>query len=202
MFQVMNQTRSLVAVAALAVGLVMAPSANAGLLIEPYLGYESGQTYAVASSLGDASYKTSGTVIGARLGYSLGLIVSSLWAGLDYSLVTGGTAKADFGGTSSDLARTNLYAVLGVDLPILLRAWVGYGLLNEAKTTSNGVENKVTGGTKMKAGLGLTLLPLVSVNLELFNTKGPKFSAAGVDTTMSTFEEAGGVLSLSLPLDI
>ncbi|MBX3017831.1 MAG: hypothetical protein KF767_08080 [Bdellovibrionaceae bacterium] len=179
-------------------GLMAAP-AHAGLMLEPYIGLEQGQTYSVIANLADASYKTSGSVLGARIGYSLPLL---FWFGVDYSLVAGGKAKPDFGGPDSDLKRSDLYAVAGVDLPILLRAWAGYGIMNETTVSNNIAETKITGGTKMKVGVGLTMLPLVSVNLELFNHKGAKVEIAGTNTPMSTFEDAGGVLSVSLPLDL
>lgn len=178
---------------------LMATPAHAGLMLEPYIGIEQGQTYAVVANLADSSYKTSGSVLGARVGYSLPLL---FWFGLDYSLVAGGKAKPDFGGQDGDLKRSDLYAVVGVDLPILLRAWAGYGLMNTTTNSNNVGETKITGGTKMKVGAGLTMLPLVSVNLELFNHKGAKVESGGVNLPMSTFEDAGGVLSVSLPLDL
>lgn len=172
--------------------------ANAGLMLEPYLGMEQGQTYAVIGGVGDVSYKTSGSVLGARVGYSMPLL---FWFGADYSLVAGGKAKPDFGGGDRDLKRSDLYAVVGVDLPILLRGWVGYGLMNTA-TASGTTETKISGGTKMKAGLGFTLLPLVSVNLELFNHKGAKYELNGAGVSTSTLEDNGGYLTVSLPLDL
>lgn len=174
-------------------------SANAGLLLEPYMGLSQGQTYSVAQNAADTSYKTSGTVLGGRIGYTLPIL---FWLGLDYSLLAGGKAKPDFGGSEGELTRSDLYAVVGVDLPILLRAWAGFGLMNTSTDKRNGVETKVTGGTKMKAGVGLTMLPFVSINLELFNHKGPKVENAGAALSMNTFEDTGGILGVSIPFDL
>lgn len=177
-------------------GLLAAP-AHAGLLLEPYIGLEQGQAYVVTAGA-DSSYKTSGTVLGARVGYTLPAL---FWLGLDYSLMAG-KGKADIGGNDGDLKRSDLYLVAGVDLPILLRAYAGFGLMNEATVSGSVVETKLTGGTKMKAGIGLTMLPLVSVNLELFNHKGAKYEAGGVELPTTSIEDNGGMLTLSLPLDL
>jgi len=190
---------TMVALTIVALSLTFTNPAQAALMLEPYRGLEQGQTYAVVTNVADVSHKTSGAVLGGRVGYALPLL---FWFGLDYSLVAGGKSKPDFGGGDGDLTRSDLYAVAGVDLPILLRAWYGLGLMNTTSVKRAGVETKVTGGTKMKVGVGLTMLPFVSLNLELFNHKGPKVDTGGVPSTMSTFEDAGGVLSVSLPLSL
>lgn len=178
---------------------LMANPAQAGLLLEPYMGIEQGQTYNVGAAYGDASYKTSGAVVGARVAYSLPLL---FWIGLDYSLMAGGKAKPDLGGSDSDMTRSDLYAVVGADLPILLRVWGGFGVMNTATAKTAGGDSTVKGGTKMKVGAGLTMFPFISLNLELFNNKGPKLESGGTTLDASTFEDAGGVLSVSLPLDL
>lgn len=190
---------TMLAISCTTMTLLIANPAKAGLLLEPYLGLEQGQTYQVVQNLADTSYKTSGAVVGARVGYTLPLL---FWFGVDYSMVTGGKSKYDFGGVDGDLSRSDLYAVAGVDLPILLRFWAGYGLMNTTTVKQSGVDSKITGGSKLKAGVGLTMLPFVSINLELFNHKGAKVESGGTNLTLNTFEDNGGVLSVSLPLDL
>lgn len=191
----MRNLTTLLAMSFVTLGVMTTP-AQAGIMLEPYLGLEQGQTYAVTSTA-DASYKTSGTAIGARIGYSLPAL---FWLGVDYSMMSG-KGKPDIGGSDGDLKRTDLYAVAGVDLPILLRAWAGFGLMNSATVSTGGVDTKISGGTKMKAGVGLTMLPLVSVNLELFNHKGAKYETGGTEVSTTALEDNGGLLTVSLPLD-
>lgn len=180
----------------IAMGL-LSPAAQAGLMLEPYIGYSQGQAYDVQPSI-DASYKTSNMVFGGRLGYTFPVL---FWAALDYSLGTSGKAKRDIGGGEGDLSRSDLYATFGFDFPILLRAWVGYGLMNGSTITGSS-DTKYSGGTNIKAGVGISVFPFVSMNLEAFSHKGQKYEWGGVSSTHEDFQDAGGTLSLSIPLDL
>jgi hypothetical protein len=153
--------------------------AHAGLMLEPYLAFESG-VLAEKSSLGiDVSKKLTGTVLGARLGYSLPLL--PVWFGIDYSLTTGGKAKADTPLSSDqDYKRQSAYATVGVQLPILANFWLGYGVLNDLELTSTGVSNKLSGGSNMKLGVGFKLIPFLSINAELYQNKQNKQTFNGV----------------------
>ncbi len=177
---------------ALALGL-FTPGASAGILIEPYLGYESGQNTAVGS--GDFSSKTTGVVGGLRLAYSLPLLV---WFGADYSMMPGGTAKPDFSGSSYTVSRSDLYAVVGVDLPILLRFWAGYGLVNSMVHKKPSGDETYSAGSNMKIGVGVKLIPLFNIYLEAY-----KHQSATVPATITgTYADVGYVLGLSFPIDL
>lgn len=166
----------------------------------PYLYIEQGQNFLADPAFGDASSKSSGTVLGGRIGYSLPIL---MWFGIDYSFSTGGKYKPDNGAAQGDLTRNDLYAMVGVDLPILLRAWAGFGLMNSVTTKdSTGGESKTKGGTKLKAGVGLGFIPFVSINLEAWNHKGYKLESAGVETTAALAEDSGVGLGISVPFDL
>ncbi len=85
----------------------------------------------------DADGKFDGSLLGARLAYRSPVM---FWAGLDVALGVSGTFKPD-SGANQDGKRTTVGLVAGLDLPVLLRAWVGYGFYNHIKfddTTAEG----------------------------------------------------------------
>jgi hypothetical protein len=148
--------------AVFAVALGMSSAAHAGILVEPYLGYEMGDIkYKFVGSSVDHTDSTSGVSYGLRVGYKF-LIP---WVALDYTSGTA-TAKPDPASTDYDLTKSSLGAVVGVSLP-LIRAWAGYGFSNEItnKGTSGNPDTKFK-GNYLKAGVGLGILPLVDINLE------------------------------------
>lgn len=177
--------------------LLVTTSASAGILVEPYIGLEKGKAVTEAG-INSADRDTSAAVLGARLGYTLPIL---FWLGIDYSLTTGGKGKgANAIFTDYDYTRSDLYLVAGFDFPILVRAWLGYGIMNETKA-SGGTSAKFDGGSHTKIGVGFTGLPFVSINIEAYNhapskTDGNSFAAG------SSFKDAGFLLTASLPLDL
>ncbi len=173
--------------------------ASAGILVEPYLGLEKGKTV-TESGVNSATHDGSAVVLGARLGYTLPIL---FWFGVDYSLTTGGkgkTSNAIFA-QDYDYTRSDLYAVAGFDFPILVRAWFGYGLMNEIKTTANSITANYNGGAHTKVGVGFTGLPFVSVNVELYNHAATKVDGNSFLPGFN-FKDAGFLLTASLPLDL
>jgi opacity protein-like surface antigen len=154
--------------AILAVMIGMSSAAHAGILIEPYLGYETGDsTYKFVSSIDPSGTEFKDSLSGVSYGMRLGYKFLLPWIALDYTSGTG-TDKVDskFSSTNSDFTRTSLGAVVGVNLP-LIRAWAGYGFSNELTLKgANGTPDTKMKGTYLKAGVGLGFLPFVSVNLE------------------------------------
>ncbi len=150
--------KKIFAVLAMAIG--MSSAAHAGILIEPYLGYEMGDVKYQQIGKAEATDSTSGVSMGLRLGYKF-LIP---YVALDYTTGTA-TGKPD-AGSDYDLTKSSLGVVVGASLP-LIRAWAGYGFTNDI--TMKGVgglpDTKFKGGY-MKAGVGLGILPLVDINLE------------------------------------
>lgn len=153
--------------------------AQAGIMIEPYLGYEMGTTKNSNGKLDGAQY-------GLRLAYKAPIF---FWGGLDATM--GNLTSKPDGGSNSDLKRTTIYGVLGVDFPILLRAWVGYGASNQLK----GDSAKMT-GSAYKVGVGFTGLPFVSVNFEYMNEKHDDMDGSKIDPA---FQNDTYIVSLSLP---
>ncbi len=190
--------------AAIAVMIGISSSAHAGIMLEPYLGYEMGDM-AYKFVGGGTEYKDSisGVGYGLRLGYKFLLP----WVALDYTAGSG-TDKVDSDiGDNRDFAKASLGAVVGVDLPILLRGWVGYGLSNELVLKGlNGAANTKYKGGYMKFGLGTTILPFVSLNLEykINDLKKVDLGTGEVDksTVYDSLKHDTIMLSVSLPFNL
>ena len=187
--------------AALAVMIGLSSAAHAGILIEPYLGYEFGDLKTqTVSSLGgvETTDKVSGVGYGLRLGYKFMLP----WVALDYTAGSG-TVKHD-SGPDDDGTQSSLGAVVGVDLP-LIRAWAGYGFSNELKAKSSS-STATYKGNYMKAGVGLGFIPLVSVNVEyqINDFKKIDLGSGEVDrsTIFDTMKFDTVMVSVSIPFNL
>lgn len=151
--------------------------AQAGIYVEPYLAY---------NILGDTDGDdTTGLNIGGRLGYSLPMLVSF---GLDYNM---GSYTADIAGTDVDTDTTNLGAFVAVDLPILLRGYASYYFSSDLEAG-----NVTYDGSGVAVGVGFTMLPFISLNLE-YRTMSYDGSGAQAD-----FDAEEILVGVSLPLDL
>ena len=168
---------------------VFGSQALAGFMVEPYLGYETG-TFSTGSSGATNSDTTKGLVPGVRLGFSAPAI---FWIALDESLESGG--KISSTPNELDYDRNNLFLDVGADL-VLIRLWGGYGFSNSLSTKSNGATSNFSGGTMLKAGIGFTFLPLVSLNFEYMTG-----SYGTYPTSLNSAKETMGVASVSIPMD-
>ncbi|WP_415061616.1 outer membrane beta-barrel protein [Bdellovibrio sp.] len=181
--------KKLLAVFALVLGFTSV--SQAGLLLEPYIGYEMGT--AKSDSGGDG--KTEAVNVGGRIAYTLPVM---FWLGVDANVGTSGKYKPDTG-TDVDTKRTSLSAVVGMDFPILLRAWLAYGFVNEIKF-DDAFDSKVK-GSNVKVGVGFTGLPFVSLNVEYI-----KDDFKDVDTNLGSgttdLKHDSVMLSVSLPFEI
>ena len=168
--------------------------AQAGVLVEPYLGFSiAGDGESTISTVNyDFSY--SSVTYGGRLGYSfLGLM-----GGLDYSMQSF-KADVDAGGTETkkDVDKSQLGLFVGYDFPILLRAWATYFL--SAKADFTDYEFKSGGGYAL--GVGFTGLPFVSINLEYRDLEYDKFEWATTHTYDKKASLSEILLSVSAPFD-
>lgn len=172
--------KKLLAVFALVLGFTSV--SQAGLLLEPYIGYESG----TFKDFGEG--KLTGTQIGARVAYTLPVF---FWVGVD-AATGSGTFKPDVGNEETG-TRTTVGAVVGVDFPILLRAWASYGFMNELSFDSK------LKGKNYKVGVGFTGLPFVSLNVEYMNET---FDDIDGITLPTAIKNDAYIVSVSLPFEI
>ena len=181
-------------------------NAKADLLVEPYLGYGLGQAQMNYSAGGNLKYNINGVNLGARVAFALPIV----YFGLDYQFGTGsGSVKSDSGGStqSSDFTRSTLYAFVGAHIP-LLRAWLGYGLLNNLSFASTSIAQQTTySGSALKFGAAFTGLPFFDINLEYvvstFNKYkvGSSSSSLGSGSTFSKASDQTVIISVSMPFD-
>lgn len=159
-------------------------TANAGFLLDPYVGMGS-----VTSTLDAASFSDESTdnmsVLGARVGYSF--LLFSL--GADYQMAT-------IDGSS----RNSLSAFAGFDLPVLLRVWAEYTLNSSFDDDDLASSVDVGFDSGYSVGVGFTGFPLVSVNLEIEQTNYTYENVPLVgDMDVSS---AAYILSVSFPLNL
>jgi hypothetical protein len=193
--------------AAFTLVLGLSSVSQAGILIEPYLGYETGDlSYTPVFTGTGTEFKDvqTGTGYGLRLGYKF-LIP---WVALDYSGVSGKakTGASAIGFADTDYTRSSLGAVVGADLPII-RLWAGYGLSNELayKATASTAASKFK-GSYVKAGVGLKLIPFLSVNLEYKMNTYTKFDNGTTESDIKDFFSSHKndmlMISLSAPFNL
>lgn len=179
-------------------------TAQAGFMIEPYLGYDSSTLVLEQKSSGtDSGGKVSGVRPGLRLGYTLPVFV---WFALDYSMLTGATVAGNTSSGDGKVDSSNLFVDVGFDFPVLARVWAGVGAMNTAtkKPDSSGAASDLTFDSAIKLGVGFKMIPFVSLNIEYYTmnlkeleTNGTKIS---VDSTYKAATDNGFLVSLSVPL--
>ena len=172
----------------LLLGLLISNTAQAGFLIEPYVGY----SFAGDFDLGSVNNSDfDGLTLGGRLGYqSWGFIF-----GLDYSLQAL-TFEDKSTNSENDSDKSQFGLFVGYDLPILFRAWATYFLSSTIEPDNGG---DVESGNGYGFGFGYTGLPFVSLNLEY--RKISYGEAAGA--SLSEDADAKEILfSVSLPLNL
>ena len=176
-------------------------SAQAGVLIEPMIGYQFGSADEAVTG-GSAEHSYSDAFFGARLGYQqLGLM-----AGLDYR-ISSFVDERDYSGSKqkNDVKESKFGFFVGYNLPILLRAWVGYyfSVSQEDDDARGGNLGDERNGSGPGIGLGFTGLPFISINLEYhsFALDEYKNVSAGTTTNGSDYDVKEFLLSVSLPLD-
>ncbi len=186
----------------LAVALIslLALPAKAGLLLEPYLGYQGGTLKTSITGGGSEDFNFYGATLGGRVGLTLPL----LFFGADYSLVAGG--KVTGNGQNADASQSQLFLVGGIAIP-LLRAWLGYGLMNDLSAKFSGGEMKFKGDA-LKLGVGFTGLPFVAINFEYIMNDYKKLSTVGGEGSIggsnyySSVKMNSLLVSVSLPFDL
>lgn len=180
-------------------------NAQGGLMIEPMLTYEDGDTTTdYPAPLSDSSGEVRGSGFGARLGAHFGEI---FFIGLDGRFSTPEFKDSSVGYEATSES-TNYGAVLGVQMPIVgLRLW-GTGIFsgNLNPESSNGYDFKFDNASGYRLGVGFKFL-LVSLNLEYQQIKygTATLEQAGAFTPGTVFDDVelenkSWIGSVSFPL--
>jgi hypothetical protein len=171
---------------ALSLALVLPTVAQAGFMIEPYLGYETG----TLKQTGSEEIKHKGTNLGARLGYQ----ILGLKFGLDY--MQGTQTSEQTGSADGDYKPIDMGAFVGYEFPFLLQVYASYFVSSKASVSPSSLSGDLTGkGTRV--GIGWTGLPFVVINLEMITRSYEKWGEYDLDGKL---EGTSTGLSLSLPL--
>lgn len=194
--------------AALALVFAVHNRAEAGILVEPYLGYQMMVTDlklgAGAGSLDGQSVKLDASGIG--YGLRAGITLPMIFAAVDYSMASLSSslkeAPAGITITSGTTARTSLGLTAGLSLP-MVRPYVGYIFDDQSKDDTDTLS-----GSGFKLGVGLTVFPMVKLNAEYqMVTYTKSKDSSGTETTIggnevfSAVTSSGFFVNLSVPLD-
>lgn len=174
---------------------IFSQSAHAFLYLEPYVGYEQSTVKSHIKGTAPAPINAfdledgdslHGGVFGGRAGLSFLLLA----AGVDYSM-----------GTLSDTDVKDLGAFVQVTLPLGIKFGATYIIASELKGEDDGVST-VFKGSGLKLGIGYSFLPFIRMNLDYINATYDEATSSGVTFTSVDVKRSGGMLSLSIPIDI
>jgi hypothetical protein len=189
--------------------LIFQPKAEAGVLIEPYLGYQSLLSTVTlgtaAAPLDGQSIKANSTGIGfgLRAGYAMSMVFVAVDYGSANLTSTVKEQPAILNQTFPDSVRTSLGVTAGLDFP-MVRPYLGY-IFDDQNKDSNGTNF----GSGIKVGIGFTIIPKLKLNAEyqsLTYTKSK--SSSGTETTfsssgaISSMTASGFFVNLSVPLEL
>ena len=163
-------------------------TANAGVMLEPYVGYF------LSGKIGDKDGKSNAT--GPGYGLRLAYYSMGFFAGAEYQ---GASLKVD-STPKSDAVATDIGATVGFNFPILLRVYGTYFVSSKNKFSAGG--SSVTyEGSAIKLGVGWTAFPLVAFNVDFYAPTYTKYSASSGSGTL-TDKVTGNLimLNVSVPL--
>ena len=179
--------KSIFKLAALVLVLVTT-SAQAGLLVEPVLGFN------VNNKLEQDSFDTKG--IGASYGGRLGYQNYGFQIGLDY---LASSIDMDEDTFKNNFKSTDWGAFVGFEFPILVRVYAGYIFSAKGEVSTDSGKAKMEGnGTKI--GVGFTGLPFVDINVEYRRGTYDDVKIGGVNSDDTDFSSL--MLGVSLPLNL
>ena len=166
--------------------MIAAPTAQAAVLLEPYVGYHTGSYKWQGAGQEEVDMK--GMSYGARLGYSSAI---GFMVGADF--MKGAWQDSDT--PKADIDLTDLGIFVGYDFPVMVRVYGVYGLSSKATASYTGGETDID-GTSLKLGVGFTVLPLVSVNLEYYTSTLETDTSPAAEMDVAMYG-----LSVSLPFE-
>lgn len=182
---------------------LFATSAQAGFLIEPYVGF--GISSGENSNTAKVEYDQTAPFLGARVGYqTLGFMF-----GLDYTKGMEADFDTKVGSVTSttDLDQSTFGVFVGYNLPVMLRVWGAYYFDTTLEQQSGAGTGDEISGNGIGLGAGFTGLPFVSLNLEyrMMTLDESKDNSTGTTTKLTGTDEVDYnqiMLSVSLPLNI
>lgn len=184
----------------LVAGLGLSCVSQAGVLLEPYVGYGIGNSKITQSS--GSSQKSDLSALEA--GLRLGLRHRGFWVAADGGFGLSGKAKPS-SGDSSDFTSMTVGATVGYDFMNRLRLYAGMGFLDSVEfKDSTGTKTTFYNGTPLKVGVGYWVYHHVCLNLEYGShdykkVKGDGYDASLSDAGISSVKSETYTLNLSFP---
>ncbi len=177
--------------------LVIKP-AQAGLLLEPVLGYSLSKFE--IDQAGSSEEKANGPSVGGRIGYqNLGFQL-----GLDYLRSNLSVDDNDY---KEDLVTSEFAGFVGFEFPILLRVYAGYIFMASAESDIDrglgaGKQSfELNDGKGMKLGVGFTVLPFLDINVEYRKGTYSELKIGSTKTDVDT-DFSAVMVGVSLPFVI
>jgi len=168
--------------------ITLSQSVKAGILLEPYLGYVTGQQKQTGTA------NLSGTEFGARVGYTL----LNFGIGAEYV----GASYTDDSSPKNNLTIGDIGVFVSYKLPVLFRVYATY-------VPSAAVKDKVSNseftfkGNSAKLGVGYTGLPFININLEYINATYKDVEIAGSTLSLDTKSTTSAyAISISAPFNL
>ncbi|MDA8792392.1 hypothetical protein N9N67_04055 [Bacteriovoracaceae bacterium] len=156
----------------LSLPILLINSSYSNIYLEPYAGIFvngriEGDTPSEIEDLGSAVegdsegvFKMTGNFLGARAGLAFGPIA------LGADVLTSSSLSID-GWSSGSLSESGVF--LAYEFPVLLRVYYTYIVSSTLESVDEESVQTFSQGSGSKLGLGVTILPLVSINIELKN---------------------------------
>ena len=148
--------------------VALAPFSHAGLLIEPQLGYILSGSSTFTPLASSYTEKYTGTKYGVKLGYqTFGVMGGLNYQHATYNLDSTCPSCSTTSATTS-MKQDEVGVFVGVNAPILLRAWVGYNFYDKETATSTSSyysSGNYHKGSSTELGAGFTGIPFLSLNL-------------------------------------
>ncbi len=167
---------------------------QAGIFLEPYVGYYLGETDVKGPSSNVAN-DDSGMAYGARLGFTVG---GYLYVAGDATLIKGEYENSS-SNTTDDLEVLSYAAVAGIRFG-MFHVWYGHAFKVESETMDEGVATDYE-GTGWKAGIGTRLFGKINLNLEYLTSEMDTVDGADIPTSsINSVESTGYMLTLGFPL--
>jgi len=182
--------------------MVLGVQANAGVIVEPFVGYDQSTLKTTTTAGASDGSTNSGLDYGARLGYRFN---QGFWVAAEYAGGSGKSKSDTAGVEDSDYSKSAMGAVFGYSTG-RWNFWGGYGFSDTITVKQSGAADMDITGTNLKVGAGFRAASNVSVNLEYIMPKYTKIKASGmefdVDSIYSKFDTSGAMLSVSFPFDL
>lgn len=168
-------------------------TAQAGFLLEPYMGMHFNSTYKDNDCSGNCDGSISGIAIGGRAGFqNLGFMFGVSGKRVSYDVEDS---------TQGDLATTTIGVFAGYDFPILLRVWGEYILSGTGAYDDSSSNQELNVGSGTTLGVGYKIFPFISLNLEIGSLNFDETTYDGgsnkIDTDLNTY-----MVGISVPISL